>query len=313
MRWLGQYNLELGAAPRRPVYRSPAFRRADLDPFYGESMPASSSDAQNRRAVFVAQRPRVAAGAGLDTDVDASGNVSATGSASLDVEPTPMAPEPAPAPLYTATTDSSRSHLITPAGMSFVVGGGVMNFTDSDTNSATDMGGMWEARLTYGTRSAIGVEAAYVGSAQDIDALGLDTSAVLLGSSAEAALRVGIPYIPYVQPYAIAGVGVTRFSLVNENFNTSSVDDSETAVDFPLGLGVGFASNGFLFDVRGVYRPMTQDDLINIPKKTDDNENGSLASIRGRRPPISAPGSEGHEGSCNDRNGRAALGCTERR
>lgn len=283
-----EYNLELGerrAGAARDyliAHGVPAARITILS--YGESMPTSTSDAANRRAVFISQRAE--AGVAVEGEVEGEAGVGVSGEANIgpvgaeagagvavDTEPAPLTE---PSPMYAEDDDDDRGHLVTPAGMAIAVGGGVMNFIDSDTNDATDAGGMWSARLTYGTRSLIGVEAAYIGSAQDIDALGLDTSAVLLGTGGEAALKLGIPNIPYVMPYAVAGVGLTRYSLVNEDFNTSSVDSAETAVHFPLGVGVGFGAGGFLFDVRGMYRPATQDDLLDIPEDADDNENGSF-------------------------------------
>lgn len=277
-----EYNLELGerraGAAREYLiaHGVPAARITILS--YGESMPASASLAANRRAVFIAQRARV--GVAVEGEVTGEAELGPVGAqagagVALDTEPAPLVTEPSPM-MYGEDDDDDQGHLITPAGLSIAVGGGVTNFIDSDTNDATDAGGAWTARLTYGTRSIIGVEAAYIGSAQDIDALGLDTSAVLMGNGGEAALRLGVPNIPYVMPYAVAGVGMTRYSLVNDDFNTSSVDEAETAVHFPLGVGVGFGAAGFLFDVRGMYRPATQDDLLDIPEDADDNENGSF-------------------------------------
>lgn len=164
--------------------------------------------------------------------------------------------------------DSSRDHLVTPDGLSIVVGAGVADFIDEGTRSATDTAETWEARVAYGTRSHFGVEAAYVGSWQEIDALGLDDHAVLLGSAGETSVRFNALNVPYVQPYAFAGAGMTWFTVVNDSFNNSSVDDSETAVYFPLGIGLVFAAKGFVFDVRGVYRPMEDDDLV---ENSDDN------------------------------------------
>ena len=146
-----------------------------------------------------------------------------------------------------------------------MVGAGVADFIDGSTRGATTTAGTWELRAAYGRRSAFGVEAAYVGSWQAIDAFGLDDDAVLLGSAAETALRFHFLDIPYVRPYVVLGCGMSWYNVVNESFNTSSVDDTETAVYFPLGVGVSFAANGFVIEARGVYRPMSNDDLIEHP------------------------------------------------
>lgn len=255
------YNMELGgrraiSARKYLVNKGIAENRITVLSF-GESVPASERNAENRRVVFLDQREPEAAQA----------------------EPVPQ-PEPyvpPPQPLPEEPPPASQPDYLTPAGMSFVIGGGVMNFTDGDTRDVTNVGGTWEARFAYGTQSVIGVEAAYTGTAQNVDALGLDTSAALLGSSGTAALRLNVPGIEYVTPYAIAGIGFTRFDIINEDFNDSSLDDTETAVTIPVGAGVGFTYEGFLFDLRGMYRPSLQDDLLNIPEDAIDNEhNGPL-------------------------------------
>ena len=77
----------------------------------------------------------------------------------------------------------------------------------------TSPGGTWEARVVYGTRSPIAIEAGYVGSLQSVDTLGLDENAGLLASSAEAAIRVQAPLLgSLVRPYLFAGGGVTRYA-----------------------------------------------------------------------------------------------------
>ncbi len=264
------YNMELGgrrALSARKYLMDKGIPDSQITVLsFGETVPASERNAENRRVVFLAQRQEAKA---AEEPIEQP-------SAPIAAAPEPYAPPAQPLPQEQPQPVSEKhDYLLTPAGMSFQVGGGVMNFIDDDTRDFTDIAGTWEARLTYGTRTPIGVEASYVGSAQDVDALGLDTSAVLLGSSAEAALRVNIPVVKYVTPYALGGVGVSWFNIVNEDFNDSSLDDSETAVSIPLSVGVGFTYEGFLFDVRGTYRPMFNDNLVDVPEDLDNDVGGN--------------------------------------
>ncbi len=147
-------------------------------------------------------------------------------------------------------------------GVAVSLGGGVMGFTNEDVRGYTDTGGTWEARATFGTRMPIGIEAAYVGSAQDINALGLEGNAIFLGNGGEGAVRLHILPSQVVQPYVFGGLGYTRYSLVNEDSNTSNVANSLDVGYIPVGAGVGFRYAGFLFDIRGTLRPAFGDELF---------------------------------------------------
>ncbi len=149
----------------------------------------------------------------------------------------------------------------TPFGLGLSVGGGVVGNTASRARNFTDVGGSWDARLTFGTRSILAAEAAYIGTAQNIDAIGLDNDAILVSNGAEAAARLNIVSGP-VTPYVLAGVGWRHYSLTNEDFNTSNVQDSDDVVHFPLGAGIGFQIDQLLLDLRGTFRPTIDDDLL---------------------------------------------------
>jgi hypothetical protein len=168
-----------------------------------------------------------------------------------------------------ATADHSDDHLLTPFGMAITVGGGVVGFFDDDARELGNLGGAWEARLTLGTRTPVAFEVAYVGTAQSIDALGLDSSALLVGTAVEGDLRVNFT-TAYLQPYIFGGMGFTRYDLTNEDFNTSSVNGSERMGHIPFGAGLGFQYGGLLFDVRGTVRAAFSDDLVNEPATEDD-------------------------------------------
>ncbi len=165
-----------------------------------------------------------------------------------------------------------------PLGIASIhVGGGVANFTRDEIRDLTDVGGYWDARVVLGTRSIIGVEASYVGAAQNIEALGLDSDATLIRNGVEGALRLNLPFNPrgsvLVEPYAFGGAGWSRYNLVNEDFNTSNVRDEDDVFTVPLGVGLSTGARGFLFDARFTYRPTFGDDLV-------QNPDGSTADLQ---------------------------------
>ena len=178
----------------------------------------------------------------------------------------------------TALADDESSHLLTPWGMSASVGGGVIGFLDTDSRDVVSTGGSWEARVAAGTREWVGMEAAYIGSAQGIDALGLDSSAVLLGSGFEAAARVNLMK-GAIQPYLLAGAGWTRYDITNSDVNTSDVSDSDDVFEIPLGIGLGYRYQRVILDARAVLRPVFDNDLFASDTGTDrrlDNLSGMV-------------------------------------
>jgi outer membrane protein OmpA-like peptidoglycan-associated protein len=222
---------------------------------------------RNRRTVFI-----MTLGAGVAV---------AGAPAPEPVVAAPVEPAPLVEPVAIPVTEPETAHLLTPFGMAVTVGGGAMGFLDGEARDLAGVGGAWEARLTVGTRSPLAFEAAYVGSAQDVDALGLDNSAVLLGSTVEGDLRLNFTTTTFVQPYIFGGIGYTHFDIINENFNTSSVNDSESMGSIPVGAGLGFQWRGLLFDMRGTLRPAFNDDLVAEPGIEDDplNENDTQTDL----------------------------------
>jgi hypothetical protein len=150
-------------------------------------------------------------------------------------------------------------------GAAVQLGGGVVDFTGATARSMTSTGGSWDLRLAFGTRSILGLEAAYVGSAQNITAAGLDPNAALIGNGAEAALRLNAPLAyrgSLVEPFAFGGAGWTQYNVVNDNFNTSIVREKDDVLTVPFGGGLAASFNGFMFDARFTYRVLYNQDLI---------------------------------------------------
>lgn len=173
-----------------------------------------------------------------------------------------VAPEATVTPIAEVPAPEVR-HRAFLGGLALTVGGGVTDFTKTDARDITDPGGLWEARLGIGNKNMIGAEVAYVGTAQDINVLGLDNSAVLMSNSVEGVARLNIGNWA-VQPFVFGGVGWANYDIVNEDFNTSSIAGNDNMLTVPVGGGLRTRISGFLVDGRFTYRPTFEDQLFNL-------------------------------------------------
>lgn len=173
----------------------------------------------------------------------------------------PAAPIP-PAELPPEEEEERPPGAITRHGAAVQVGGGVLDFVEEDTRDVTGTAGTWEARFIYGTRSRIGVEAAYVGAAQEIRSLAAQDDATLITTNFEGAVRLNSDPLVGFLPYAFAGVGVARYDVTDQDQQFADVDDDETAFNIPLGLGIGYRWQRFTADIRGTYRQAFDDSLM---------------------------------------------------
>lgn len=148
-------------------------------------------------------------------------------------------------------------------GMAVSLGGGVGQFTDSAIRDKTSPNGEWEARLLFGTHSPLAAEAAYVGTAGSINALGLDDSAVLMSNGVEGLARLNFIDGP-VQPFAVGGASWVRYNVVNSHVNTSDVRNQDDVLAIPVGAGVAtyIPETGFMADIRFMYRFTFDDELL---------------------------------------------------
>ena len=172
---------------------------------------------------------------------------------------------------------SLASMPVVPTGIAFQLGGGVTGFSRQLTRDTFGTGGYWDARAIIGSRSFLGAELAYVGSARDATAGGLPGSAALLGDGAEAAVRVNLPIEHQrllIEPFVFGGVGWTYYQVVNADSNTSNVKDHANALSIPFGAGVSAGYNHFTLDARFTYRPVFDDKLV--PLATGDRDHADL-------------------------------------
>lgn len=186
--------------------------------------------------------------------------------------PTPsMQPEPAPAPAPAPL--AAPEPVIEPVaveaeeepamlGLALSLGGGVSGFTNDIMRDTTNDGGSWGVRAAIGMRSYLGLEAEYTGSAQSIDALGLDDDAVLVGNGLQGALRINVLPEYAIQPFAFGGVAWRHYELTNEGINTSDVASDDDVLEIPVGVGVGYTYRNLLVDARGEFRYSGFEDMV---------------------------------------------------
>jgi hypothetical protein len=188
----------------------------------------------------------------------------------VDVDIQPRAED-----LEAEARDDDDGALFTEYGTALYVGGGVTGFVEDDVVDNTTPGGFWDVRGVAGTRTPVGIELGYTGSARDVNALGLSDDAFLLSNGLEAALRLQAPITQddigggigqdapvLISPYAFGGLGWTRYDLLNEGTNTSSVLNQDDIMSLPLGVGIGLGLAGVSLDARFTYRHAFFSDLV---------------------------------------------------
>jgi hypothetical protein len=217
-----------------------------------------------------------------DTDMSPSSQSSTTVTPPADVDvnvynnvpPAPPATDTTDTTSYMAPTaietDDDDDGLLSGIGIAIAAGGGTGGFVNDTLRDSTNIGGEWDVRATIGTRSPIAFEGSYIGSAQSIDALGLDNDAILVGNGLQGALRVNATLDFPVQPFAFGGAAWRRYDLTNADTNLSDVAGSDDVLEFPVGIGVAGRWNALMVDVRGEYRFATENDLLPVSADGSD-------------------------------------------
>lgn len=187
--------------------------------------------------------------------------------------PMPPPPEPAEAPppapvtvqvdqpdpvVYVDTGDDDYE----PLGIAVSLGGGIAGFTNETIRDSTNDGGAWGVRAAVGLRSYLGVEAEYTGSAQSIDALGIDTDSLLVGHGVQGALRLNLTNRMGVQPFVFGGVAWRHYELNNEGINTSDIESDDDVLEIPMGAGIAWTYENLMLDARGEFRYAELEDMI---------------------------------------------------
>jgi hypothetical protein len=185
----------------------------------------------------------------------------------VPARPLPAAPvQPVPTGYDQGAVGPTAHTWVGRLGAGVLLGGGFEDFTNSTLRNMTGGAGTWNARVLAGTRQYVGVEAAYVGAARGVDALGVQSNAVLVSNGVEGALRLNVPVVlrraQLVEPFGFVGVGWSHYSVTNTNVNTSDIASDDDVMSVPVGGGLEYAIGRFMADARFTYRSTYYNDLM---------------------------------------------------
>ena len=189
-------------------------------------------------------------------------------------------PPPAPEPGSAAPVRYSPA--LSRVGAGVLLGGGFEDFTNSNVRDMTTGGGFWNARVVAGTRQIVGLEAAYLGSARGIDALGLGGDARLVSNGAEGAVRGNVPITvgrSLLEPFVLVGLGWQHYNLTNTTTNTSDVADRDDVMTLPVGTGFEYSYGRFLADARFMYHRTYFNDLMRTGGRLDNFSVGTQLGL----------------------------------
>jgi hypothetical protein len=182
----------------------------------------------------------------------------------VDNSMTPVAVDIDPGPdsnSYAWSDDTLQSGI----GVSTILGGGVVGFTDKTMrNTASDVGGLWNLRVTLGSHIPLGLDVSYLGTAMNLNGLPSGQNGTLIGTTVEGAVRYNVLPHYRVNPYVFAGIGWQRYDVTEANvsLSDSGMNDMDNLVEFPMGAGLSYRRAGFVGDLRGTFRAATEQDLV---------------------------------------------------
>ncbi|MGE5184545.1 MAG: hypothetical protein ACM31C_20885 [Acidobacteriota bacterium] len=161
----------------------------------------------------------------------------------------------------------NESRLRSGFGVSTLLGGGVTGFTNQAMRNYMDsnVGGLWNLRVTIGSHTPLALDLGYVGTAARINSSIINKWGTLVGTTAEADLRWNIlPHYAW-NPYAFAGMGWQRYDITGGSFTLSDtgMNPSDNSIVFPMGAGISYRdTTGLVLDVHGTFRANTSYGLV---------------------------------------------------
>ena len=219
---------------------------------------------------------------GRDVDIDIEQRRDTAPPPVVGQEP-PAQPEYVPMPQQrTYVYEEPAAPLVLPGrerklDLAVMLGGGVQGFIEDEARRFSDPGGAWGVRVAVGNESLLAAEVGYLGAAQNITALGLDQSAFLLTNGAEAVARLNF-LTGAIQPYILGGAGWTNFRVTGDDFNNSSVADSENVLHLPIGAGIGARFEDVRIDARGTVRAVPEGSLFTAEEGDMHTWNANLTA-----------------------------------
>jgi hypothetical protein len=166
-------------------------------------------------------------------------------------QPQPAAPPPAQ---YTPPPPSAESQHYHIPWLAMTVGGGVDDFAGDALRHSTQIGGSWNARLTIGQHNILAGEVSYIGSAQNINSLGIGTRSTIVGNGIQGDLRLNATLDTMFQPFVYAGAAWRHYSTTETPNAFADLATTDDVFEVPVGAGIAAYFGGLTVDVRGEYR-----------------------------------------------------------
>lgn len=173
--------------------------------------------------------------------------------------PAQQAPMPQAAPVY---RPARAKPAWSPYQQSLTVGGGVADFVRDRINANTGIAGLWEVRYLVGTRSYLGFEGNYTGTAAGVNGAsvpgGVDPGNVITHQVA-GSLRLNATRSRF-QPFLTAGAGWQHLRLTGSGpVGEVTFDARANSFVAPFGAGIsGYIGRHFVVDARGTYDLITK-------------------------------------------------------
>ncbi|HVU50989.1 MAG TPA: hypothetical protein VHL80_09910 [Polyangia bacterium] len=178
--------------------------------------------------------------------------------------PMPVTPAPVATPYEVEGVPRGYPVWISKMGSAVMLGGGFEDFTQSAPKSQTNGGGSWDLRLAAGTRQFVGLEAAYVGAARSVNALGFNTNTTLVSNGVEGLFRLNVPVAAgplLLEPFGFVGLGWQHYYL-SKSVTTADVTRSDDVMSMPYGAGFMMAYGMFMLDARVQWRETYYNDMF---------------------------------------------------
>lgn len=163
--------------------------------------------------------------------------------------------------------DPASPYAVPPSGANLEAGVGVGDFVGGVASAMSLVGGTWQARAAFGTRSAVGFEVGYVGGAQHMRAPQVvgHEEGTLLRNGLETRLRMNLPLTNgywLLVPHVFVGAGWSRFDFDQRGPNLSRLRSTDDIVTVPVGAGFSATYRSVVIGARLTYTAAFDEELV---------------------------------------------------
>jgi hypothetical protein len=186
-----------------------------------------------------------------------------------------------------ARSDHQPRLLLTHHGLAFTLGAGTTGFVSRGARDmmADPVGAYADFRVAYGTRSLLGVEAAYSVSGRGLSTTQFgDNRPALFGNGLEGLLRINRPFYSgqvFYTPFAVAGLGWTAFTRTEQLDTDMKIHTTDHVGTIPVGLGCALSWRMLYGEARFMYRPTYGENGIGGGSTTNPSLQAWFAGIAG--------------------------------